>query len=142
MVSHYFAYGSNMLSRRLQGRIASAVVIGPARLDGYAWQCNKLGQDGTAKANLVRQEGASVHGVLYRIDEDAWPQLDDFEPDYRRASVEVVHDGRLRMADTYISKLLTERPASQSYMQQIISGATEHHLPPDYIQQIKDACER
>ena len=138
--NYYFAYGSNMLSARLRERIASAEVLGAAQLDGYAWCCNKLGRDGTAKANLVRRAGDAVHGVLYRIDADAWQQLDRFEPNYCRISVEVTHAGQIRTAGTYISELLTDRPAKPSYLQCIISGATENDLPPAYIEQIEAVC--
>lgn len=140
MDSLYFAYGSNMMSERLQARITSAESLGAAQLDGYSWCCNKLGRDGTAKANLVRQEGASVHGVLYRIDTPAWQALDRFEPDYRRISVAVIHAGQERMADTYISELFTSRPANPSYIQQVISGAAEHRLPPAYVERIRSDC--
>ena len=132
----YFAYGSNMLFERLQQRLASAHSLGHAQLNEYSWRCNKLGRDGTAKANLARQPGACVHGVLYQITADAWPHLDRFEPDYRRITVQVTCQGQVETAFTYISELLTDRPASKAYLDYIIRGAEAHALPPAYIRQI------
>lgn len=125
-----------MLSERMRQRLASAHSLGVARLDGYAWCCNKLGRDGTAKANLVEQADACVYGVLYRIDPGDWQRLDGFEPDYRRIAVEVGRREKMEAAFTYMSGLLTGRAAGKAYLDCMIRGAVEHGLPATHIERI------
>jgi gamma-glutamylcyclotransferase len=133
---HYFAYGSNMLARRLQQRLNMVVDLGPAWLDDYDWCCNKLGLDGTAKANLVRKPGVRVFGVLYEINPLEWPVLDQIEGGYRRIEVDVSCAGQTRTACTYISTRLTDKAAKSDYLDYILTGAEEHLLPREYIENI------
>lgn len=133
-LQNYFAYGSNMLVQRLQQRLSLAVDLDPAWLDDYAWCCNKLGQDGTAKANLVRKPGECVFGVLYEIDPSDWPLLDLIESGYQRIEVDICSAGQAHTAWTYISTLLTDKAAKSGYLDYILKGAEEHHLPQEYIE--------
>lgn len=141
----YFAYGSNMLVQRLQLRICSAVAQGQAWLDDYAWCCNKLGMDGTAKANLIRKPGARVFGVLYSINLNDWQLLDQIEGGYQRFKVDVCCAGKTHKACTYISTLQTDKAAKSAYLDYIFQGAEEHRLPQEYIKKVlkhKVCCER
>jgi len=130
----YFAYGSNMLVQRLQQRVCSAVDHGTAWLEDYAWCCNKLGMDGTAKANLVSQPGARVFGVLYSIHPDDWALLDRIEGGYKRLEFDVCSTDTVHKAWGYISTLLTDKEAKSAYLEYILQGAQEHHLPQEYIE--------
>ena len=132
----YFAYGSNMLVQRLQQRICSVVDQGSAWLDDYVWCCNKLGIDGTAKANLIDKPGARVFGVLYMINSSDWPLLDQIEGGYQRFEVDVCCAGKVHKAWTYISTLLTEKAAKATYRDYILQGAEEHCLPQEYIETV------
>ena len=132
----YFAYGSNMLVQRLQQRVCSAVDQGSAWLDDYTWRCNKLGMDGTAKANLIDKPGARVFGVLYMINPSDWLLLDQVEGGYRRFEVDVCCAGKAHKAWTYISTLLTEQAAKSTYLDYILQGAEEHSLPQEYIETV------
>ena len=49
----YFAYGSNLKTERMKERIPSAMVKGISTLRGYQFKLNKLGKDGSAKANIA-----------------------------------------------------------------------------------------
>jgi len=133
----YFAYGSNMSSKHLIERIPSAKVIGSAKLDGYIWCCNKLGKDGTAKANLMRDAASSVHGVLFSIKTKHWKRLDQIENGYRRISVEVDVHGEIKSAATYQSELITNHAPTESYVSFIIDGLIEHKLPEQYVREIR-----
>ena len=67
---HYFAYGSNMLRRRLETRTPAAVRAGTGRLAGYRLRFNKLGRkDQTAKCNIEESPKNADHvlGVVYPI---------------------------------------------------------------------------
>ena len=75
----YFAYGSNMSSARLRDRIPDAQSIGRAHWPGMRLAFNKVGVDGSGKANLVADPGSVAWGVLFKIPGDAWAILDAFE---------------------------------------------------------------
>jgi uncharacterized protein (TIGR00369 family) len=137
----YIAYGSNMASARLGARVPSARPLGAARLADWAWRCNKHGADGTAKANLVRQDGAETWGVLYELDAGALEVLDRHEGGYERVAVHVAHGDRLLRAHTYVSERLIESAAPASwYLGLVVSGAREHGLPPEWIVAIEAAA--
>jgi len=55
-----FAYGSNMSTKWMQGRVSSAKPIGRAKLSDKRLVCNKKSEDGSGKANLVDAAGNVV----------------------------------------------------------------------------------
>ncbi|MCH9806240.1 MAG: gamma-glutamylcyclotransferase [Alphaproteobacteria bacterium] len=82
MTIHYFAYGSNMLTERLQARCSSARPIGVASLMGFTLDFSKTSQDGSGKATLVAAPevaSAIVHGVVFELNANQLPILDTFE---------------------------------------------------------------
>lgn len=133
----YFAYGSNMCGWHMAERIRSAKLIGVARLKDYIWCCNKLGKDGTAKANLMDQESASVWGVLYSIKAKQWKRLDQIENGYQRIEIDVDCQGEMRRAYTYQSSLITHHAPSDLYMSLVIDGLLEHKMSADYVSEIR-----
>ncbi len=135
----YFAYGSNMCSTRMRKRAPSAVVIGTACLKHHHVVCNKLGQDGTAKANIVPRRDASTYGVLYGISANEIKLLDTEETGYRRVEkILLNHLNQEVHAQTYVAFRLTHQPVTTDwYKSLIIRGATEHGLPDDYIRTLE-----
>lgn len=135
----YFAYGSNMCSIRMCERTPSAVMVGIARLQHYYVICNKLGKDGTAKANILPRQDASTYGVLYEINADEFYLLDAKEAGYRRVEIILLnHLNQEVHAQTYVAFRLTHQPVTTGwYKSIIIQGATEHGLPDDYIQTLE-----
>ena len=73
-----FAYGSNMVSVHLKNRIPSCRVVSTGRLFRYLIIFNKMGNDGSAKANALYtgQEEDIIQGVIYKIDTLEKPILD------------------------------------------------------------------
>jgi gamma-glutamylcyclotransferase (GGCT)/AIG2-like uncharacterized protein YtfP len=135
MQALYFAYGSNLCASRLRGRVPSAVVVGRARLPGRRLVTDKLGRDGSGKANLREDPSATVWGVIYEIHSAHWAELDACERGYSRVSLEVVTEaGAPLLAQTYVSETLTADPVPYAwYKRLVIEGAREHGLPTDYI---------
>ena len=88
----YFAYGSNMDDERLFSRIGSADKFDK----GYdIWKkllFNKLGQDGTGKANLINNSNAVAFGVLFKVNESDLAKLDKFEVGYKRKTLKIKSD--------------------------------------------------
>ena len=138
MSNFYFAYGSNMSSRRLRERITGARAREIAWLTDKRLACNKPGRDGTGKANLQEAHGARAWGVLYRIDDSDWPTLDRFEPDYRRVQCEAqLVTGARRIAQVYLwlGNGADIQPHDW-YIDHLLEGAREHCLPDEHIRLI------
>jgi gamma-glutamylcyclotransferase (GGCT)/AIG2-like uncharacterized protein YtfP len=135
MQALYFAYGSNLCVGRLRERVPSAACVGRARLPGRRLVTDKLGRDGSGKANLREDASATVWGVLYRIQSAHWAELDACEGGYSRVSLEVVTEAGARLlAQTYVSETLTADPVPYAwYKRLVIEGARAHGLPADYV---------
>jgi len=135
----YFAYGSNMSSRRLRERLPSARSLGQASLADHRLATNKPGRDGSGKANLVATDGQRAWGVLYAVTVSDWRVLDRFELDYLRVHCEVVdHQHQRRIAHFYVwNRLGPELAPFDWYLAHLVEGAREHGLPRHYIAQLE-----
>jgi gamma-glutamylcyclotransferase (GGCT)/AIG2-like uncharacterized protein YtfP len=140
----YFAYGSNLDPKRKELRTGVIREALRAKLPGYRFVFNKLGTDGSGKANIVQDETSEVWGVVYRCSPKAMKILDRYEgaPDhYRRHTVHVIlESGKEREAIAYIAcpKYLREglKP-TPTYLNHILEGARKHNISPDYIRAIE-----
>ena len=135
MQALYFAYGSNLLVTRMCGRVPSARPLGVASLRGYRLTVDKRGRDGSGKANLRAEDGATVWGALYELNPTHWKFLDACEPGYTRLTVQAeLWCAAPAEAQTYRSPLLTDEPVPfASYKQLLVDGAREHGLPDEWI---------
>lgn len=139
----YFAYGSNMLSARLQAanRCPSAVSLGRATLSGHRLMWHKPSKkDLSGKCDVVPgSEGETVHGVLYRISEAEHTALDREEGagpkgGYKAVTFSVVHDGKKVDAASYQATVTDPSLKPWSwYRALVVAGANEHDLPSEYI---------
>ena len=134
-VDLYFAYGSNLSTSRMRGRVCSAEVIGRAQLLNHQLTFDKRGRDGSGKANVTSMERASTWGVLYRIEASSFSRLDGFESGYRRIRVEVaLTSGETRNADTYRAIAAASGLLPYSWYKKLITdGARAHDLPEEYV---------
>lgn len=142
----YFAYGSNMLTERLQERCPSARARQVAWADKYALAFCKRSRDGSGKATLSAcpTAGCRVFGVVFDLDECKLPELDRAEgAAYDRIDDFQVHIvGRrepLRVV-TYIANAASIDPDLKPYdwyLKLIVAGARQHELPPRYIKAIE-----
>ena len=141
----YFAYGSNMQRATFAGRrgIVSAREL-PARLDHWRLVFDKppLLPIGESYANIVRDVGAHVLGVLYEVTFDDLAHIDLTEGvalgNYQRIEVPVATLHRLGDAPQTGFTLTSERRDGQlrpsvRYMNLLIAGAIEHGLPNHYV---------
>ena len=145
-----FAYGSNLDSARMTGRVESASPVGSAELTGYELRFHKRGSDdGTGKADAYRTGLASdvVYGFLYELDAEGLRILDEHEGEgrgYDRCllSCDVVVDGRPTKCEAwvYIADSVaiddTLRP-TRWYLDHVIRGAREHELPQELIESLQ-----
>lgn len=136
---YYFAYGSNMLQRRLTERIGSVALMGTGVLAGYQLRFHKRSRDGSGKCNLHFTGHAHdvARGVIYSLRRDQRMRLDEHEGHGYQPRPVLVQTGLRRIrALTYIASadFLDEalRPYDW-YLDFVIAGARQHGLEQDYI---------
>ena len=137
----YFAYGSNMLTQRLQARVSSAKNPRPLALRGHQLHFHKRSSDCSGKCNIVATScaGDVVHGVLFEVDDIQMCTLDCFEGvgyGYRRAEITVSLDGIEGKASVYVAEKDAIDDALRPYRwywDLVIAGAEQHRLPHHYV---------
>ncbi len=136
----YFAYGSNMLTCRLEQRVGKVEVLGVATLKQHRFQFDKESTDGSRKANVfyTGSDVDTVIGVLFQIDMKRKPDLDRAEglgKGYELKQVDVLVENKIVQASTYFAT--TPDRSSKNlpydwYLELILAGAKEHALPEEY----------
>ena len=138
----YFAFGSNMSSRRLKARVPSARVIGPGVLPGHRLAFHKVSKDGSAKCDILPSGSDRVQGVLFEIDEAEKPLLDRAEglgDGYEQKTVDVLLPSAVtERAFTYFATRVDAGLQPYSwYKRHVLEGAREARLPPAYIEMLE-----
>lgn len=136
----YFAYGSNMSTRRLQRRIPSARPIGCGELAGHRLAFHKVGRDGSGKCDACAGHGV-LHGVVYEMSATELPLLDACEGlgrGYAHAHIHVRLAGQRVEALMYVATRIDERLRPLCwYREHVLRGALEHRLPAPHIDTIR-----
>ncbi|TIO28768.1 gamma-glutamylcyclotransferase family protein [Mesorhizobium sp.] len=139
---HYFAYGSNMLTERLQSRCASAKPRQVARADNWVLTFSKRSRDGSGKATISIATGGRVFGVIFDLDECELPELDRFEGagkgyDRKDAFPVLIAGSREPLnVVTYIASpscIDINLAPFDWYLNLVVAGARQHALPPEYV---------
>jgi cation transport regulator ChaC len=141
----YFAYGSNLLKEQMQKRTGEVRQPQVCRLADYRFAFNKRKDNGPIYANIMKQTGAQVWGVVYLCSPEALGALDKNEGvktgHYHRQPVDVIlKDGATVSAVAYVANdecICPEGPPSEEYLGRILRGAKQHDLPSEYIDQIE-----
>jgi cation transport regulator ChaC len=142
----YFAYGTNMLSRRLKAgsRAPSATFIGTGYVSGRRLTFDKVSKDGSGKCDIESTTNPTdrVYGVLFEIDTSEEGKLDTAEglgKGYKKETVTVIMQNREK--NEAIAYVATEKEPVllpyHWYKAIVIAGAVEHKLPPDYIEWLR-----
>lgn len=138
----YFAYGSNMLTARLQApeRCPSASPLGVAELRGHELRWHKRSKkDGSGKCDIAASTApdASMFGVLYEIANPEKSALDHEEglnKGYEAVDVALLFNGTSLLARSY--RATDTDPALRPYTWYhalVITGAKQHGLPAEYV---------
>lgn len=134
----YFAYGSNMLSRRMLARTPSARRVGPARLSDFELRWHKVSRDGSGKCDIVDAPGGVVQGVLYQIAAAERQALDIAEglgTGYREVLLEVQTSEGAQQAISYRATNIDSFTKPYSwYKALVVAGAKEQRLDAAYIE--------
>uniref|UniRef100_A0A1B6KQE3 gamma-glutamylcyclotransferase n=1 Tax=Graphocephala atropunctata TaxID=36148 RepID=A0A1B6KQE3_9HEMI len=151
----YFAYGSNLLMKRIHINNPSASRIGIGKLKNYRLDFNyKSKRWGGAAATIVPDNGSCVWGALWEIHNDNKSSLDRQEG-VSQGVYQVVTAAVERPDDTEVQcrtyqlvdlppplskgeSLPPHRQPSKVYLDTIVAGAEESALPSHYIQQLRD----
>ena len=145
---NYFAYGSNLLTRRLRdpARAPSAVALGVASAPGFVMRFHKIGTDGSGKCTLIPSgdDADVVYGVLYEFADSDAAGLDREEGvhlgGYARCSVRLrLPNGDTTEAMTYIAGkryIDAARLPFDWYRDLVVAGAGEHGLPSAYVEEL------
>ena len=144
----YFAYGSNLLTRRLTdpSRAASAIALGIVWARGFVVRFHKIGTDGSGKCTLIAtgDDADVVYGVLYEFADSDLAGLDQEEGvhlgGYTRCSIRL----RFTNGDTIeaMTYLASDRHIDAAcipfdwYRDLVVAGAIEHGLPRPYIREL------
>ena len=139
----YFAYGSNMLSRRLKLRTPSATVIGTGFVEQHRLTFDKVSRDGSGKADIECTGNPTdcVYGVLFSIAGMEQHDLDEAEGmgrGYRRGEVRIITENGITTALAYLAtdKESGYRPYDW-YKALVIAGAIEQGLPNAYVEWLR-----
>lgn len=144
----YFAYGSNMLTRRLRDakRAPSAIAEGTGYVPGYRLTFDKVStgkQQSSGKCDMeATGDGTDrVYGILFSIskaDEKSLDREEGLDRGYRKDTIAVITDMGTKRAVVYIAT--QKDPGSRPYhwyKEFVVRGAEEHGLPDDYIERIR-----
>ena len=140
---YYFAYGSNMSSRRLCQRVPSARAVTVATLDRHQLKFHKVSKDGSAKCDAFKTEDAndSVYGVVFEIHPDEKIHLDRAEGlgvgyDIKQVTIKSRHGASFEAFTYYAIDIHNDLLPYHWYKDHVIIGAREHGLPHFYVEKI------
>lgn len=139
----FFAYGSNMLTRRMKSRCPSASFHGITELKERVLRWHKLSQDGSGKCDAFAtwNPDDSIWGIVYEIDDVDLPGLDRAEgygSGYDRELVALKIDKPESPTYLYYATKVDDTLKPYSWYKDIVlAGAREHRLPDAYISQIE-----
>ena len=144
MTRHYFAYGSNMHPGQMKERCPSSKLLGKALLEQHILRFNKKGMDQTAKANIMTSAEANsqVWGVLYRLEDEDFRNLDGHEIGYDRQEIQVLFEGNATSCLTYRARedyLCTGIPPTEGYVKRILEAAKLHDFPENFFDFLRRA---
>ncbi len=131
----YFAYGSNMVAAQMAKRCPGARLLGPAVLPDHRLAVIRGGH-----GTVLRQRGACVHGVLWRLGRGNAAALDRYEEIarglYRRERRRVLAAGRWRAALLYVASSRVPGRPRPRYIGAMIAAASRHGFPEDYLRSL------
>ena len=142
---NYFAYGSNLHPLRLNERVASATLIGPACIKGYQLVFHKNGHDGSGKCNLFETGDNTdhVHGAIYSLAVNDKPILDEFEGKgfgYVDKNIVIRHEDSSTQCFSYFAQnayIIDTLEPFHWYKELVIEGAVYLRFPESYLARIK-----
>ena len=140
----YFAYGSNMSTKRLRQRAPTARFVATGKLPEHCLRFNKAGKDGSGKcdASASKEPNRHMYGVVFDISELEKPGLDQEEGlghGYEEKNV-LVETGPATCVEAvtyYATHIDSSLKPYSWYKEHVLRGAQEYDLPSEYIGKIE-----
>jgi len=145
----YFAYGSNLCWRQMKERCKDSKFVCRARLSDFRLAFTRYSSTRrSGVADIRRDPGEHVWGVIYEVSEEDLDALNRFEGyrgpgkdnAYGQLRVRVAKEG---VGEEWVLTYQVAKPAkdhiqpSRYYLQLIIEGAKRWHLPLEYRQRLE-----
>lgn len=144
---YYFAYGSNMSTKRMLQRIPQAFRLTTAVLRGHTLLFHKRGRDGSAKCDAfyTKDRANKIYGVIYQIRQEHLPILNAFEGlgkgyEIAKALVELPHGSNKGDMEVFFYRATDIDPKLKPfkwYKVHVLRGALENKFSTDYCEKIK-----
>jgi hypothetical protein len=116
-----------------------------AVLAGHALRFHKRGADGSAKCDVVPDDGSRVYGVAFRVHPNDLATLDAAEQGYDRGTLHVSGAAGDLTVFTYracADRIVPGLEPYRWYRDLVALGARHHGLPADYVAAIEAVVER
>jgi len=136
---HYFAYGSNLDADQMRERCPTSRPLAAACLDGHRLDFTHYSTRWSGgAADIVREPGSVVWGVVYQMHSDDLTLLDRFEGGYARIDVRVEHsDGRRLSALSYSVRDKSAHPPDNAYIDKMLHWGAHWALPEHYLAELR-----
>jgi len=145
----YFAYGSNMLTKRLRERAPSARFSGVTPLSKHVLRFHKLSEgkagsrSGKCNAYFTGNEQDVVYGVVFDIDRNEKVKLAEAEIGYVEEILTLSSRDGKAIGNAFMFTVTDDALLDDSlrpykwYKALVLAGAREHNFPAEYIRQIE-----
>ncbi len=135
----YFAYGSNLDPKQMVCRCPSARAAFPAQLQDHRLDFTHFSARWSGgSADVVRQSGESVWGIVYELDPADLQRLDRFEGGYRRVFLPVRDaQERTRRVISYEVPLKRSFRPTSPYIQKMLVWGQHWGLPEAYLDRLR-----
>ncbi|MET0065677.1 MAG: gamma-glutamylcyclotransferase family protein [Candidatus Thiodiazotropha sp.] len=142
---YYFAYGSNLSTKRLRQRIASARFISVVPLTAHQLRFHKRSSDLSAKCDIheTGNPGDQVHGVVFEIMDSDKRVLDGYEGlghgyEEKQVLLTVSSGERIKAVTYYATHIDESLQPYHWYKHHVLTGALEHGFPEPYVLAIRN----
>ena len=142
----YFAYGSNMSSRRLTapGRAPSATRVTVGYVPGRRLTFDKFStrdRSGKCDCEATGDPADRVYGVVYRIAMSERAALDEAEGLHRGYRDEILTVVIGEVTHDALAYVATDKrwglPVFDWYLEHVLAGAAENELPSGYVEVLR-----
>jgi gamma-glutamylcyclotransferase (GGCT)/AIG2-like uncharacterized protein YtfP len=146
-VTYFFAYGERMNPEKMLSDVPGATRVGPARLEGYRLEFNVTSRSwGGGAVNAEPNPRGHLWGVLWKVDADAFQEIDSFRGDDSEARLvlDIVVTGPEgeELAWTYaVDSKDAFVPPEERYVDMLLAVAADQGLPKEALDEIQIARE-
>ena len=134
----YFGYGGALNQTLVEFRVNSPVKsLGKGTLKDYTLKFNRKNPDGTARGNIIPEEGNFTLGIIYEINKNKFELLAQTEPEYALTEFDILTDDGTIKAYAFICHHCEDGIVpNKKYVDSIVDYARLQQFPESYIDKI------